>query len=719
MTSAEALKQAGERHASGDLAGAKALYGQALAADPACSQAIFLLGIVEMQEGRLLAALERIQQSIALAPTVTRYWYGCGEVLSQLRRFPEAASAYRRVLAAEPKLAEASNALGVALQSIGDPAGASAAFLDALRHNPQYGNDPVWAVNIGVAFCDQRLYADAVMALERAATLNPAMPEAFFNLGNALSGLGKRAEAIAQYRKAVALNPSYADAYNNLGTALRFAGDSAGAIEAFEEARRADPAGTAASNNLAGLYRSARRLDDAERELRSALAVAPNSAQTLNNFGNVIKEQGDMPAAIECFRRVVALAPSDSVAHGNLVYSLTFTAEDGRPVLNEARRWNAIYAAPLLPRELKFGNARTARRLRVGYVAGDFRDHCQSLFTIPLLEHHDHAAVEVYGYSSVQRPDALTQRIEGLTDVWRDVRFFDDEALARLIREDQIDILVDLELQMSNGRPLLFARKPAPIQVGWLAYPATTGMSAIDAVFTDPRLVPPGLESDYTEQVVRLPDTFWCYDPLATEPDVNALPALAAGFVTFGCLNAPYKITDHTLRLWGEVMRRLPTSRLVVLGPTGTHRETFLARFSAVGIDPSQVTIQSFLQRPEYLKSYHQIDLALDTFPYNGHTTSLDAFWMGVPVVSRVGSAAVGRAGLSQLHNLGFTDLASGSDEGFVDIAVNLASDLPRLSGLRSSLRSRMEKSPLMDGARFARNVEDAYRRLWRDWCAS
>jgi predicted O-linked N-acetylglucosamine transferase (SPINDLY family) len=270
---------------------------------------------------------------------------------------------------------------------------------------------------------------------------------------------------------------------------------------------------------------------------------------------------------------------------------------------------------------------------------------------------------------------------------------------------------------MANGRPLLFARKPAPIQVAWLAYPGTTGMETMDYRLTDPYLDPPGMnDAFYSEQTVRLPDSFWCYDPLRSEPAVNALPALKNGYVTFGCLNNFCKTGEGTLKLWRRVLETVGNSRLILLCPRGGHRRGVL---ETLGVEESRVEFVSQKPREEYLKQYHRIDLALDTLPYNGHTTSLDSFWMGVPVVSLVGETVVGRAGWSQVCNLELKELAARSQEQFVLTAAALAGDLPRLSDLRGSLRGRMERSPLMDGARFARNMESAYRQMWRRWIAA
>lgn len=293
------------------------------------------------------------------------------------------------------------------------------------------------------------------------------------------------------------------------------------------------------------------------------------------------------------------------------------------------------------------------------------------------------------------------------------MRLLDDSALCDTVRADRIDILVDLTMHMANGRPLLFARKPAPVQIAWLAYPGTTGIDAMDFRISDPRLDPVGVDHHYSERTLRLPDTFWCYDPLADQ-SINVLPATERGHLTLGCLNNPCKVTDDALRLWSGVMREIPDARLRLLAPGGRHgRQRLLRRLDLQGIASSRVELIEFKPRAQYLRSYLDIDLALDTFPYNGHTTSLDALWMGVPVLTRVGHTCVGRGGFSQLFHVDLLELAATSDAEFVRAAVALANDLPRLAALRRELRPRLEGSALMDGARFARSMEAAYRRAW------
>jgi predicted O-linked N-acetylglucosamine transferase (SPINDLY family) len=313
----------------------------------------------------------------------------------------------------------------------------------------------------------------------------------------------------------------------------------------------------------------------------------------------------------------------------------------------------------------------------------------------------------------------MTAQFQQHADRWRNIVGCSDEQVADQIRQDGIDILVDLALHTADNRLLVFARKPAPVQATFAGYPGSTGLTAIDYRFSDPYLDPIGMdESIFSEQTIRLPHSFWCFDPLdCRDICVNALPALGSGVVTFGCLNNFCKVNDEVLALWAKVLRQVDNSRLLNLAPLGSHRSRILQRFQKQGIDPERVEFVARQSRREYLETYHRIDVGLDTFPYNGHTTSLDSFWMGVPVVTLVGNSAVARAGWCQLSNLGLGELAGQTAEEFVRIAVELAKDLPRLEQLRSTLRRRMGQSPLMDAPGFAQSIEAAYRQMWRTWC--
>ena len=741
------LETATEHHRAGDLTAARRLYSEVLAVDRAHHLTLFRLGLLELQEGHRQAAATRLGEAAERAPGNAAYQLGLAQALQALERWADAAAALERVLEIEPDSFDAHFALGVVRQRAGQLAAAQVAYRSALVRKPDdpstLGNlgsvlrelgevdaaigfleratsiEPLassHAINLGIAFSGRGDYAAAETHLRAVLVREADNADAAFNLGNALRGLGQPREALEQYRYAVTLRPGYAQASNNLGNLLKELGDFAAAKAAFDAALIARPTYVVALNNAGCLERTLGRLDAAEDLLRRGLELEPRHPALHDNLGNVLKDAGALEEAIDHYRRALEIDPGSSTTHSNLAYALSFQCAEPRPILEECLRWGSRFAAPL--EHCATGSARDRspdRQLKVGYVSGDFREHCQSLFTLPLLTHHDARAVEIFCYSSVERPDEWTRRIESHADVWREARALDDSALAGLIRRDGIDILVDLNMHMANGRPLLFARKPAPVQIAWLAYPGTTGIGPMDYRLSDPRLDPEGFEHHYSERTLHLPDTFWCYDPQNENIEVNALPALERGHLTLGCFNNPCKLTDRTLRLWAPVMGAIPGARLKLMAPAGRHRRRLIERLRAAGIDAGRLSFVEFRPREEYLRFYHDVDFGLDTIPYNGHTTSLDALWMGVPIVTRTGNTCVGRAGLSQLFHLDLLDLVASSDEAFVACTIALASDLDRLGALRRSLRESMRRSPLMDAARFAHNIECAYRRAWHN----
>jgi protein O-GlcNAc transferase len=559
-------------------------------------------------------------------------------------------------------------------------------------------------------------YLNAILRVQ------PGFAAAHHNLGNALAAQQRIPEAVNSFRHALRLRPDFAGTYNSLGNALGAMGELKVAEANLREAVRLNPGYAEAFSNLASMIGNQGRSDEAVELAELALRLKPNHVDAQVLLGNFRKDQGRLDDAIAAYRAAMQLAPEEASIHSNLILALHYHPSfDAAAIFQECRRWNEKHAEPLKSHILPHTNdADPNRRLRVGYVSPHFHDHIDSLFTVPLFSNHDHRAVEVYCYSDATTPDAFTAGLRGYADVWRCVAGLSDQQVADKIRTDQIDILVDLETHMADNRLLVFARKPAPVQVTWLGTTGTTGLSTIDYRLSDPYLDPPGLFDDfYSEQTIRLPETFWCYDPLVDpELPVERLPALENGFITLGCLNNFCKINEGCLALWAKVLHAVPRSRLLLLAPRGEARERALARLEPLGVDRARVEFVDWLPRPEYLKLYNRIDIGLDPTPCNGHTTSLDAFWMGVPTVTLVSTkTAFGRAGWSQLSNLGLQELAAETPEQYVATVVQLASDLPRLQNLRSSLRQRMQKSPLMNGKRFAGHMEAAYRQMWQRWC--
>jgi len=508
----------------------------------------------------------------------------------------------------------------------------------------------------------------------------------YSNLGKALKDLGQLDEAIASYRQAIQLEPHFAEAYNNLGIALADAG----------------------------------HLDEAIAADQQSIRLNPNLAEAHGNLGNALMRIAQLDEAIVSYRQAVRLKPDLAAAHSNLVCTMQYhPAYDARMIHQELRRWNQQHAEPLKKSIRPHANDRDPdRRLRIGYVSPDFRVHVVGQNLLPLLREHDRRQMEIFCYSNVLKPDALTAEIRGHADVWRNIVGMSDSQAADLVRQDRIDVLVDLAVHMAGNRLVIFAYKPAPVQATWLGYCGSTGMDAMDYRLSDPYMDPPDSDlSIYSERTIRLPETFWCYGVSGPAPEPSPPPATAAGYLTFGCLNNFAKVSPPALDLWAEILRSLPNSRLIVHSHPGAHLDAVRARFAGKGISPNRLEFPTWRPWPDYVRMHGRIDIALDPFPWCGGITTCDALWMGVPAVSLVGPTAVGRGGASILANVGLPELIAQTPQQYVQIATDLAKDLPRLAELRRTLRVRMQASPLMDAPRFARNIAASYRQMWRTWC--
>lgn len=556
---------------------------------------------------------------------------------------------------------------------------------------------------------------EAARELVNAARLAPNDFAAHYQAGSALMSCGELGQAVVYLSHACDLEPRSFEARSDLGTALRLAGRSEAAVVHYREAVSLDSWHPLGHNNLGTALCDLRQFDEALACFGRALELAPDLGQAHHNLGNALKELGRLTEAVIAYRNAVELRPDDRNAHSNLLYAMTFDpASDAAAIRHCAELYQSRHLARARAEILPPVSVRpNGQRLRIGYVCADFREHVFLMLLPHLIRDHNRDEFEVYCYSNLRVPDTATQLYVEHADHFRLISDLDDRAAASLIRKDRIDILVDITMHMAHGRLGVFAWRPAPLQVTWLAYPGTTGAACIDVRLSDPHLDPPGTDEHYTERTVRLPETFWCYQPTEVLP-VSGLPAVTRGHLTFGCLNNFCKTNEATFALWARVLRALPTSRLLLLAPPGSARERTGTFFEGEQVDPARIEFVDVQPRVDYLKTYGRIDIVLDTLPYNGHTTNLDALWMGVPVVTLVGTNVAGRAGYSLAVNLGLeAELCAENAEDFCGRTVQLATDLERLATLRASLRDRLEHSPLMDSPRFARNFERTLREVY------
>jgi protein O-GlcNAc transferase len=488
----------------------------------------------------------------------------------------------------------------------------------------------------------------------------------------------------------------------------------------FEEVLELDPENADALHFLGLTGHRIRDLGFALEYFERSIKARPNDAVFHNNLGSVLVQAGRTEEAAASFRKALEIDPGLNIAHINLIF-IMILLESVRPeeVYAEHVAWAKIHADPLLAQAEPHNNSREPeRRLRLGYLSADFRQHALSYFIEPALAQHDATAFEVFCYHSGRIADEVTRRLAQHAEHWREVLDLDDAALAAQIRDDGIDILVDLSGHLRDNRLMVFARKPAPIQMTYLAYPNTTGMRAMDYRLTDAVCDPPGVtERFYRETLIRLPRCMWCYRPSPDMPEVAPPPAGASGAVTLASMNGANKITPRMLALWARILAQIPGSRIVFTTVPEQGRARIRDALTQAGIAESRISMHDRLPTKDFWALYAGIDILLDTFPMNGGTTTCEALWLGVPVVSRSGDIFQSRAGLSILGSLGLNELVAGSDEDYVHIAVELARDSARLVALRAGLRERMRASPLTDARGYARDLEAAYRGIWREWC--
>jgi len=652
--------------------------------------ALHHLGVIEYQEGDARQAAALIGEAIALRPDYAEAHSNLGNALKQLGRLAESVTAYQKAIELKPDYADAHNNLGTALK-------------------------------------DQGKLKAAVAAYRRALELRPDHAGAYSNLGNARKEQGKLDEAESDYRSALALKPDYAEAHNNLGTVLMEQGKLEAAVSACQNALALQPDYAEAHNNLGNALKGLGRLEEAVASYHKALKLKSDYVKAHSNLGTALKDQGRLEEAMAAYNRALELKPDYADVHSNLLFSMHYDARyTQRDIVAESRRWDAIHAVPCSPDERTHPtdpDPDPDRRLRVGYVSPDFREHSVSYFLAPVIAGHDRGSFEVFCYAEVAKPDDKTARYRELSDGWCSTVGMTDAALAARIREDGIDILVDLAGHTANNRLLVFAERPAPLQVNWLGYPNTTGLSAMDYRLTDAIADPvSGAETSHSETLVRLPNGFLCFTPAADAPEIGEAHALTAGHVTFGSFNNLAKVTPDVVATWARVLDGVPNSRLVVkskpLADEAT-RERYFELFDAQGIDAERVELIPWIaSKSGHLGAYSRIDIGLDPFPYNGTTTTCEALWMGVPVITLSGDRHAGRVGACILTRVGLAELVAETTASYVEKAVALAGDPDRLSALRKGLRDRLERSPLCDAPRFTRDIEAAYREMWHRFCA-
>ncbi len=679
-------------------------------------------GKANRRERRRLAKLQKSRRSVAAPPPAadTEALFNDAVAHQNEGRLEEAEILYRQVLGRDSNHADSLDQLGVILARTNrsaDGARLIAKAVDLAPGEASYHN------NLGIVLFHLGRPGEALECYRKALAREPDNAQALNNIGAALKALHRPDEAAVQYQRALAVHPDFAEAHSNYGNVLMDLGRVEDAVSCQRQALQINPRYAVAHNNLGSALKRLGHFGAAAASFRQALDLASGYDDALNNMAEVLKERGEAARAMTFYQQARAAAAAKASFHSNHLLAMNSVAGlDRDAVFAEHRLWGKSHAAPLAPSEPLHDNDPDPERvLRVGYVSADLRRHSVAYFIEPVLRSHDRNACRIYCYSGVVREDEVTKRLRRHADQWRRVHQLGMEETAEQVRRDGIDILVDLAGHTMSNRLLVFARKPAPVQVTWLGYPNTSGLEAMDYRLTD-AWADPQNDGDqyYTENLVRLDGGFLCYRPSDAAPQLK--PLAAAGSVTFGSCNNLAKVTPQVIAVWAAILKQVTAARLLLKSkPLADEdsRRRVEGLFAGHGIAAERLEMMGWVDAASHLAIYERIDIALDPFPYGGTTTTCEALWMGVPVVTLAGDRHSGRVGLSLLCKLGLDDLVASSPDDYVERAVALAGDRARLGTLHGDLRARVERSGLTDAKAFTEKLEAAYRRMWRHWCAA
>jgi predicted O-linked N-acetylglucosamine transferase (SPINDLY family) len=721
ISESEAFKNQGNAHlGNGKLEDAAECYRRAIARNPHNAEAYTYLGYVFQVQGNPNEAVALYRKAVVFKPNLLTAHINLSTALMNLGQFDAAEESLRRVIALAPEHAAAWQCLGEIAAQRGDLDHAETLLRHALELQPDFADAHV---SLGRVLTCLGQLDDAVVSYGRALELKPDHAVAHINLGRAFTSLEQLDEAVSSFRSALEINPDYVEAHINLGSALTNLGQFDEALESLRRALELKPDHSVAYINLGIALAAIGQIDGARVSYSSALEIKPDDIEAHIKLGNSFRDLGQLDDALASYHRALEIKPDYAEAHNKLLLSLNYTSSHAPSYyLEQARLFGRIVAGKVSKRFSTWRCAARPKRLRVGLVSGDLRKHSVGFFLEGMLIHIDPARIELFAYPTHHGEDELTARIRPYFSAWRHVFDGNDEAAARLIHADGVHILFDLSGHTAHNRLPVFAWKPAPVQVTWLGLPSTTGVAEMDYVLGDPHAIPAEYENHFSETVWRMPESYLCLTVPVSPVKAVPLPALSTGYVTFGSFNNLTKMNDAVVAVWARILQSVPNSRLLLkarqLNDLVVCEKTY-QRFAACGIAPSRLLLSgTFASADDHLAAYNKVDIALDTFPYPGVTTSVEALWMGVPVLSLRGDRFLSRTAESIAHNAGLPDWVAADEDDYEAKAVSFTSKLERLATLRAGLRQQVLASPLFDAPRFARNFEDALWGMWEKYQA-
>ena len=753
------FEQARELHQLGRLQEAFNEYQQILTLNPDHEGATFGQGLIFLQSNRFSEAIQMFEHANKLNPNNSEYIMTLGIAYSNLNDLERAELYFSKAIEISPNNLEARKNLGILFLNTSRPERAIPEFL---KINKKIKNNPSTFLLLGIAYSLNSKHKEAIKYLRRSIQLSPNDLEAKMELANAYQAaslfdkseseyldikaldennlqllynlaklkakMGNVDEAIQLYRNVIALDENNIGALNNLGNLIYLEDDIEEAFMCLNKAI------TLSDNKSRFLYNLARKQaefgywDEAEENFKKIFHLDPTFGWAISNYADLLRNTARIEEAITFYQKLENLDENDLDApllYSNYIANLNYINEDNEEIYKKSKNWESRINLVEPPNKTVFKNDKTPNRpLKIGYVSADFKQHSNSWFFLPLLENHDKKNVISYCFSDTNHPDDITERIKQHCNHWHSITGYDNLNAYELIKNEKIDILVDLAGHLAGNRLTLFNYKPAPIQLTWLGYPNTTGLSTIDYRITDVLTDPKG-EADlyYSEKLYRLPNGFLCYNPLSTAPEVCDAPCLTSSRITFGSFNNIAKVTKSTIELWAKCILNVPKSKLILKAKSLSNPSTaerIIKSFNEYGVDRERVElIPTSKSIEEHLSIYNQIDIALDTTPYNGTTTTFEALWMGVPVIALWGNRHASRVGGSILTNISHSNLVVDSKEDYIKVAKELAENPNRINKIRHHLRKKLSSSSYCDPAAFSKKMEAAYCEMWNQWSKS
>jgi predicted O-linked N-acetylglucosamine transferase (SPINDLY family) len=715
------LEKALKLHQAGIAREAQALCLQVLENLPDYFDALHLLGLSKSEVGELAEAEAILQRALQVDPKSAELLSNLGVVQSDMGQFEKARASYEKAIALRPNSPVALNNLGNALVKLNLPKRGIQTFDRALALKPDY-IDAIY--NRGNALMFARRLDEALATFERVIQMKPLYALAYNGRGLACVELKRFDEAMANFDHALRLKPDFPQALANRARTLAEMGDLHGALEHYGKARALAPDLEAALLGQARIWSSVGKLTEAFENCQRAVRNDPRSVEALTVFAQCVANQGKTEDAIELYDRALAMQPDNEGAITRKIFALDFDPRAEFPEHQQVRKmwWTQIGSkVPKIPAERLQNEPDPDRRLRIGYVSADFRDHSAALVFGPVLRNHDKAVVEVICYSCTSLRDSVTDGFQGVADKWVEAWRLTDDQLAEQIMSDRIDILVDLSGFTGGHRLRVFARKPAPIQVTAWGHATGDGMPEIDYLFSDPVSTPAEVRHLFAEKIYDLPCLMTIDAPPASVKPALQPPCLANGYVTFGVFNRLEKISEDSLRVWSRIFQALPQSRVTI--KTGALndamlRELIVSRFAAHGVAAERIQCLGSTPRLEHLAAYDGVDLCLDPFPMNGGVSTWEALQAGVPVLAKLGNSNASRAAGAVICSVGLHEWVTHSEDEYADLAVKYASQPDYLAALRSELSARVLASPSGNTQHYTRAAEAAYRAMWREYCA-